>query len=175
MITLRLKHCVKNSFQDHQSFVVETLTRKEIITGHPASVRLGLIQVLCKNYAKPCPVLKLSKPITCPRSDTSMVRQDQQTGTNLSPEEKERVETNHLKTLFQDPSPTKARTRTKGPNRVHFKTPNLNLNTQTVRLLIYEASPVPFKTIIHDGKHTNDKMIKISSFQDHCYKALHKG
>ena len=52
MITLRLKHCVKNSFQDHQSFVVETLTWKEIITGHPASVRLGLIQVLCKNYAK---------------------------------------------------------------------------------------------------------------------------
>ena len=26
--------------------------RKEIIIGHPASVRLGLIQVLCKNHAK---------------------------------------------------------------------------------------------------------------------------
>ena len=31
---------------------VETPTWKEIIIGHPASVRLGLIQVLCKNHAK---------------------------------------------------------------------------------------------------------------------------
>ena len=51
-ITLWLKHYTKNSFQDHQFFVVETLTWKEIIIGHPVSVRLGLIQVLCKNYAK---------------------------------------------------------------------------------------------------------------------------
>ena len=40
------------SFQDHQFFVVETPIWKEIIIGHPVSVRLGLIQVLCKNYAK---------------------------------------------------------------------------------------------------------------------------
>ena len=51
-ITLRLKHYSKDSFQDHQFFVVETPTWKEIIIGHPASVRLGLIQVLCKNHAK---------------------------------------------------------------------------------------------------------------------------
>ena len=51
-IMLKLKHYAKNSFQDHQFFVVETPTQKEIIIGHPASVRLGLIQVLCKNYAK---------------------------------------------------------------------------------------------------------------------------
>ena len=51
-ITLWLKHYAKDSFQDHQFFVVETPTRKEIIIGHPASVRLGLIQVLCKNHAK---------------------------------------------------------------------------------------------------------------------------
>ena len=51
-ITLRLKHYLKDSFQDHQFFVVETPTWKEIIIGHPASVRLGLIQVLCKNHAK---------------------------------------------------------------------------------------------------------------------------
>ena len=52
MITLMLKHYSKNSFQDHQFFVVETLTQKEIIMGHPVSVRPGLIQVLCKNYTK---------------------------------------------------------------------------------------------------------------------------
>ena len=51
-ITLRLKHYSKDSFQDHQFFVVETPTWKEIIIGHPASVRLGLIQVLYKNHAK---------------------------------------------------------------------------------------------------------------------------
>ena len=49
-ITLKLKHYSKNSFQDHQFFVVETLTRKDIIIGHPVSVRLGLIQVLCKKF-----------------------------------------------------------------------------------------------------------------------------
>ena len=52
MITLRLKYYAKDSFQDHQFFIVETPTQKEIIIGHPASVRLGLIQVLCRNYAK---------------------------------------------------------------------------------------------------------------------------
>ena len=51
-ITLRLKHYSKDSFQDHQFFIVETPTWKEIIIGHPTSVRLGLIQVLCKNHAK---------------------------------------------------------------------------------------------------------------------------
>ena len=51
-ITLQLKHYWQDSFQDHQFFIVETPTRKEIIIGHPASVRLGLIQVLCENHAK---------------------------------------------------------------------------------------------------------------------------
>ena len=52
MITIMLKHYSKNLFQDDKFFVVETPTWKEIIIGHPASVRLGLIQILCKNYAK---------------------------------------------------------------------------------------------------------------------------
>ena len=52
MITLKLKHYSDNSFQDHQFFVVEMLTQKEIIIGHPVSVRLGLIQILGKNYAR---------------------------------------------------------------------------------------------------------------------------
>ena len=51
-ITLKLQHYTNNSFQDHQFFVVETPTCKEIIVGHPASVRLGLIKVMCKNIAK---------------------------------------------------------------------------------------------------------------------------
>ena len=50
-ITLKLKHYTNNSFQD-QFFFVETPTHKEIIIGHPASVRLGLIKVMCKNITK---------------------------------------------------------------------------------------------------------------------------
>ena len=51
-ITLQLQHYTNKSFQDHQFYVVEMQTWKEIIIGHPASVRLGLIQVFCKNIAK---------------------------------------------------------------------------------------------------------------------------
>ena len=48
----RLQHYSKNSFQDHHFYVVETKTCKEIIVRHPASIRLGLIQVLCQTIAK---------------------------------------------------------------------------------------------------------------------------
>ena len=51
-ITLKLKHYTNNSFQDHQFYVVQTPRCKEIIVEHPASVRLGLIKVMCKNIAK---------------------------------------------------------------------------------------------------------------------------
>ena len=51
-IMLQLQHYTKKSFQVHQFYAVETWTHKEIIVGHPASVRLGLIQVLWKNIAK---------------------------------------------------------------------------------------------------------------------------
>ena len=47
-ITLKLKHYSNDSFQDHQFFIVETPAHREIIIGHPASVRLGLIKVMCK-------------------------------------------------------------------------------------------------------------------------------
>ena len=51
-IKLRLQHYSDKSFQDHYFYVVETKTHKEIIVGHAASTRLGLIQVLCKNVSK---------------------------------------------------------------------------------------------------------------------------
>ena len=51
-ITLKLKHYSNDSFQEHQFFIVETPTCREIIIEHPASVRLGLIKVMCKNIAK---------------------------------------------------------------------------------------------------------------------------
>ena len=51
-IKLRLQHYLEKSFQDHSFYVVETKTPKPIIVGHPASIRLGLIWVLCKNISK---------------------------------------------------------------------------------------------------------------------------
>ena len=60
-ITLKLKHYSTDSFQDHQFFIVETPARREIIIGHPASVRLGLIKVMCRNIAKPV-TAKEAKP-----------------------------------------------------------------------------------------------------------------
>ena len=53
-IKLQLQHYSEKSFQDHSFYMVETKTPKPIIIGHPASVRLGLIQVLCKNVSKSC-------------------------------------------------------------------------------------------------------------------------
>ena len=51
-IKLRLQHYSEGSFQGHSFYVVETRTPKPIIVGHPASIRLGLIWVLCKNISK---------------------------------------------------------------------------------------------------------------------------
>ena len=51
-IKLRLLHYSDKSFQDHYFYIVETKTHEEIIVGHAASSRLGLIQVLCKNGSK---------------------------------------------------------------------------------------------------------------------------
>ena len=51
-IKLRLQHYSEGSFQDHSFYIVETKTMKPIIVSHPASIRLGLIRVLCKNISK---------------------------------------------------------------------------------------------------------------------------
>ena len=51
-IKLKLQHYSEKSFQDHSFYIVETKTLKPIIIGHPASIRLGLIRVLCKNISK---------------------------------------------------------------------------------------------------------------------------
>ena len=51
-IKLRLQHYSEKSFQDHSFYVVETKTPNQIIIGQPASIRLGLIQVLCKSISK---------------------------------------------------------------------------------------------------------------------------
>ena len=51
-ITLKLQHYSDESFQDHSFYVVETRMPKDIIVGYAASIRLGLLEVLCKNISK---------------------------------------------------------------------------------------------------------------------------
>ena len=60
-IKLKLQHYSEKSFHDHSFYVVETKTLKPIIIGHPASIRLGLIQVLCKNISKSVLVIEKSE------------------------------------------------------------------------------------------------------------------
>ena len=79
-----------------------------------------------------------------------MGRHDQQKRAVLSPRTVERATTSHFKTLFQDPSPSQARTWMKGLKRVPFKTPNVNQSTCTVRMISIEANPVHLRTTIHN-------------------------
>ena len=57
-IKLWIQHYSNKSFQDHHFYIVETKTCKEIIVGHPVSIRLGHIQVLCKNITKSIAVIE---------------------------------------------------------------------------------------------------------------------
>ena len=51
-VTLKFQHYSDESFQDHSFYVVETRMPKDIIVGYAASIRLGLLEVLCKNISK---------------------------------------------------------------------------------------------------------------------------
>ena len=51
-IKLRLQHYSDESFQDYSFYVVETRTCKDTIVSYAASLRLGLLKVLCKNISK---------------------------------------------------------------------------------------------------------------------------
>ena len=67
-ITLKLQHYTNNSFQDHQFFVVETPTCREIIVGHPASAKS-----VTAREAKPNNLTQITNidgrvPCTWPRS-----------------------------------------------------------------------------------------------------------
>ena len=60
-IKLKLQHYSEKSFQYYIFYVIETKTWKEIIIGHPSSVRLGIIHVLCENVSKSITALENSE------------------------------------------------------------------------------------------------------------------
>ena len=81
-IKLRLQHYLEKSFQDHSFYIVETKTPKPIIIGHPASIRLGLIWVLCKNISKSVLAIEKtensSKNLAMDRQQNSMETTEEQ-------------------------------------------------------------------------------------------------
>ena len=101
-------------------------TQKEIIVGHPANVRLGLIQVLCKNYAK-----TMSSIETIHINNLSQVKHidgrswNAWTGADLSPAEAENPKMTPFQDLLSKPqSKTEVEQRTDTYRQVmaHFKT-----------------------------------------------------
>ena len=146
-IRLRLKHYAKDSFQEHQFFIVETPTQKEIIIGHPASVRLGLIQVLCKNYAKTVSSIKTKQ--TKNLSRVHHIDGKTQPAKRSSSEPKSGRKSNNKS--FQDPLSR--------PQSVTGQ----NMNERT--------KMSSFQDPKHRSEHTygkNDRLqSKSSSFQDH--------
>ena len=162
-ITLQLKHYAKDSFQDHQFFIVKTPTQKEIIVGHPVSVRLGLIQVLCENHAKTVSSIETEQTnnLFQVHNIDGKTRHDWQEAV-LRPRAVEGANQSHFKTLFQDPSPSQVRMSTKGLKWVPFKTLNIKKSTHTVTIITYEANLAHFRTIIHDDERRNDKIRLIS-------------
>ena len=98
-IKLRLQHYSEKSFQDHSFYIVEIKTPKPIIIGHLASIRLGLIWVLCKNISKS--VLAIEKTENSSKNSF----QDQQLNIDSKPPWKwQRSKSESLVHSFQDHS-----------------------------------------------------------------------
>ena len=118
-ITLKLQHYSNNSFQDHQFYFVETPTCKEILVGCPASVRLGLIQVLCKNIAESVTATE-AKPSNLTRIRNIDGRSCRQLTSRSEPSRVLSGWEGHKTSSFQDPCIKTGKENTKW---VPFKTP----------------------------------------------------
>ena len=123
-ITLKLKHYSNDSFQDHQFFIVETPACREIIIGHLASVRLGLIRVMCTNIAKPVTAKEAKPNILSQIVDINgeFLVDSQEADLNMTTDHVDEKDANltPFKTLIQDLHIEMGIENTK---RVPFKTP----------------------------------------------------
>ena len=99
-IKLKLQHYSEKSFQDHSFYVVETKTLKPIIIGHPASIRLGLIRMLCKNISKS--VLAIEK--TTENSTKNSFQDHQLRIDSKTPSRRQRSKSESAVHSFQDHS-----------------------------------------------------------------------
>ena len=116
-IKLKLQHYSEKSFQDHNFYIVETKTQKEIIVRHPASVRLGLIHVLCKNVSKSISAIENSE-------NTSSSNSFHDHWLNIDGKPQLRKQRSKSKS-FQDHSSESFKTMTKNAkSETPFKTPH---------------------------------------------------
>ena len=123
-IMLKLQHYTNNSFQDDQFYVVETPTCKEIIVGHPASVRLGLIKVMCKILQNPLQLQKQNPTFSLKLHILmgEFLIDGQEADLSMSAVQVDRKDTNltPFKTLIQD---LRIKMSKENAKRVPFKTP----------------------------------------------------
>ena len=143
-IKLKLQHYSEKSFQDHIFYIVEIKTQKEIIVGHPVSVRLGLIHVLCRNVSKSISAIENSE-----NTSSSNSFQDHQLNIDGKPwQRKQRSKSEP----FWDHSSEPLRTTTKtAQSETPFKTPHKNtgnslLSRPSTKSGKYEPHLTSFKT-----------------------------
>ena len=118
-IKLKLQHYSEKSFQDHIFYIVETKTQKEIIIGHPASVRLGLIYVLCKNVTKSISAIENSE-----NTSSSNSFPDHRLNIDGKPQQrKQRSKSESFQDHFSEPLRTTAKN---AQSETPFKTPHKN-------------------------------------------------
>ena len=151
-IKLRLQHYADKSFQDHSFYVAETKTHKEIIIGHTASSRLGLIQVLCQNISKSVSAIE-NKTNTSSRDPFKSLAENRWQSTMEERESCIKVhppssfKTMAMCTCTETPFKTLANTqgRRKQLKLTHFKT----LDVDGIRVIGEMCTETPFKTPAH--------------------------
>ena len=159
------QHYSDKSFQDHYFYNVETKTPKEIIVRHPASVRLGLIPVLCKNVSKSISAIENK---TNPSSSSSF--QDHQLNIDGKPwESKQRSKSES----FQDHSSDSFKTTAQNAqSETPFKTPHKStgkslLSGPSAKSGKNEPNLASFKTI---GSHSEEMAGSFKTMKDGSQK-----
>ena len=144
-IKLKLQCYLDKSFQDHYFYVVETKTPKEIIVGHPVSVRLGLICVLWKNVSKSISAIECKA-----NTSSSNSFQDHQLNIDRKPQQrKQRSKSEPFEDHSSDSFIGMAQN---AQSKTHFKTPHKStgkslLSRPSAKYGKNEPNVAPFKTI----------------------------
>ena len=159
-IKLRLQHYSEGSFQDHSFYVVETKMPKPIIVGHPASIRLGLIRVLCKNISKS--VLAIKKTTQDSMRNSFQDHPIQIDG--KTPWRRQRSKSKSSAASFQDHS--------KKTSNIHGEKASKSVPSRPSTECVKSHPKSSNKAVEPRKVHK-----KGLSFQDHCgpFKTIHSG
>ena len=127
------------------------------------SVRLGLIQVLCKNHVKTMSSIKTEQTNNLFQVYNIDGKTRQSKRSSSEPKSGRRSKSESFQDSLSRPQSVTGQNEHERTEQVPFKTLNVKRSTCTVRILAYKANLAHFRTIIHDDRNRNGK---ISSFQD---------